>query len=355
MSRLDVQITTKILRVIYNINKMNKNKKKIITIITIFLILIIWVASSKKEIFNKDKSRVGIAPPKITNYLEKKVDISLDVKNSEFNYPDKLSVLSVQKVSISENEAVEVAKKLNFNEKYSTFKDSRFGNIYLWKNNDSSLIVYPNQSHYLYTKIHNKQKSNTKLSDELIISKCKEFLTNFFSEKESVLEYNKIHYFEETDEGYKETTKGYETVYRVDFSPVYNKLKIIEDNPIDAPTTVWINDLGEISKVEIKRFGKISEPNEQYSIKNFEEVKNSLDKAVLMSIDQGNIIPQDISKSGIGKVNINKIELNYLRDQYNSDLYQPIFTLKGESFLKYSSKKVEVILYLQAIKQTRTD
>ena len=93
----------------------------------------------------------------------------------------------------------------------------------------------------------------------------------------------------------------------------------------------------------------VSKSQTLYELKSYEDLKNSLNEARLISLLNDYINISVLTPGDIKSINIDKIELVYLLDSYSSKKLQPVFLLEGPVEVAGSTAN-KALLYLPAIK-----
>ncbi len=330
--------------------------RKVLIIGTVILVIGLGsflIISSRKQ--PTLVSQETVPQPNIPVFVKGQLNIENKITKDQFSFPSSLPLLEVNKgLPFTDNDAVNLATNLGFTNKPIVSKDVFEGTTYIWNNpNNQSLIIYPGVRRLEYTLKTSYSATNKQLSDSEIISIAKNFLTTKNIVDQNNIAFSFFSYYKSTNnESFNLTTKDQANLIQVNFSPLSLNTKLITINPAASPIFVWILPDGSIAKVSVTKFGEITKGLIDYKILSYDEYLKSLSKAVIISLNDGNISLQDTNRQNINKVTIEKIELAYLVDSPNSNFFQPIFLLSGKADLKnYSASKVNITLYLQATSQ----
>lgn len=332
-------------------------KKVLIIILVIILALVAFVVSLPKREKQEERTRLtpsSLEGPKIPKYVEGGRLIESTIEGVSFSFPEDLAVLRVSSGNpFGEDEAREFATRLGFADQPIVAEDVSEGTVYLWSGPEDNLVVYSKSRRIEYglnqtpANVINKQ-----LSNEAVIKISEGFIVkNFLSANEKV-NFSFFAYLKSTGppQGFYQSTREEASVYQANFAPISSEYKILTLDPHSSPVYVWVLPDGTVSKAIISKGLETSFSEEKYALKNYEEFSASLDKAVLVSLDDGNILLSVLSKRDVQKIVVNEVELVYLIDSSYSESYQPVFLLRGKARVKGYDSEVNALLYLPAFK-----
>ncbi|OGM07557.1 hypothetical protein A3E15_00455 [Candidatus Woesebacteria bacterium RIFCSPHIGHO2_12_FULL_42_9] len=280
--------------------------------------------------------------------------IETTIKESQFNFPGRVRLLESESLSpLTEEEAKEVAAGFGFEGEPRSASGKIHGTRYYWSNSDYTLTVYGGTRKVGYSLNYPPfEYVNQNLSNESLINLSRDFIVDnsIYNESEITFSYfTFLERFESAAEGLRSTTKEKADINVANFSPIESEFKILTLDPNASPISVWVAPDGTIIKAEIILID-LSFGNEEHQVKNFQEFKGSLNKSVVISLQEGFISIVDLPKADLEKVVVNEVELAYLADTLVGGKFQPVFLLKGTATVKGIGGEVPILLYLPALK-----
>lgn len=346
---------------------MNK-KRKIIgflsAVVFIFFVLSFFINKKQKKDTNENGGFGSmLETPSIPNIMKDNPQIDME-ENIDFRIkiPSKVSLLSQTKAFALEEEYIrKTARNIGFENEPIVVKDAKLGSIYLWNSETNSLRVVQNKRTLKYspsTQAHNTIIStpNKQLSQKDRIEIAKDFLNSNFDLNLDDKNYINTVYLTIGDnlESYGQTTEENVLIYHLNFSPIFNNLPIITINPQNYLYYVEILKDGSVLNSEVILTGNIESQKDKKDVVDEKEIANFLDKAIIVSLNEGNENIDDLSGNNLGNIQTSSIDFSYLFDDLESTNLQPIYILKGktklESLTNTQEDLVPVTLYLPAIK-----
>ncbi len=294
----------------------------------------------------KQTEPIALPKPNISNYLEE-IPITSNIEQGSFDVPTSAPLMSVQRGSLSESKILEIAQKLGFGQNYKTGNDTRKGRVYVFTTETDSLVAFLSSGEITYTTRKDFPAQNKQLSDTALTSTAKDFIENYFSPANS-LSFSFVTYLDSADEHSQIVERDLANIYKVNFSPVRSEYRLVQENPTSSGITAWLANDGEIFKVEYKHFETATLSSEKHPLKNYGEFLTTLNEASLVSLDDGNIFPNDLPKDTIQSITVNRVELAYLQES-GKVVYQPIFLLSGVAETT-DGDSLSATLYLPALK-----
>lgn len=330
----------------------NKKTKYLITVMTVALFFVFVFVVVTKEI-QKPETQPPLPKPLIPDYIEEGLSIVLLIKPGDFDFPSKAPLLALSPKPIAEEEIKNIASLLDFEGEPKIYKDIKEGNKYFWTNETSFFLVTPKTNtikhglNKLPDSVFDKQ-----LSDEDLIKTSSDFLSgNSIVSKDEVKPTN-IKYLKENplSGGFQETTKDEAKVFQVCFTYKTSDYEILTLNPSTPLIFVQLLADGSVFNLQVIKLGGVTKTDGQYLLKNYEDVLNSLDEAVLVGLLNDYISIPDLTKDDIESIKVSKISLVYLLDNPLTKTLQPVYLLEGESLVSNSNANYAQ-LYLPAIKR----
>jgi len=334
-----------------------KKKLLIFTGLLIIVVVTLILVKPKKEKVEESiaiRTPVSLQEPKIPKYIEGGPSIEAIFGEKNFSFPTSLPLLLIgPKNPFSQDEAVFFAAKLGFKSEPLVTRDISEGTVYLWSRTNDNLVIYSKSRRIEYslnqtpTNVINKQLENNALIKSSENFLAKNFLSSFEKISFSFFTFLKS---EGPPEGFYQSSKEEASIYQINFSPIESEFKFLTLDPRSSPIYTWVLPDGTISKAVVNKELDISFSEEEYTLKNIDELKGSLDKSVLVSLDDWNILLSVLPKRDVQRIKVSEIELVYLMDSPDSKVYQPVFLLKGKVNLRGYPDEVNALLYLPAIR-----
>jgi hypothetical protein len=338
---------------------MKTHYKKIFVILLLFLVVGVGIYL---QIVKRggEKRVLPIPTPSINTEVKQKPIIELTLTEKDFQFPKNLPLLNKTKFSaLDDSFAKQLGKRLGFDSEPIEAKDTRYGKIFIWNSTEASLIINPvlrKLSYYEtstspldYNSVVNKQ-----LTDNDLILIASDFLINKVGLEKDDFEFANFIYFEQGEniEGLKQTSKEKAQVTQINFSPKFENLPILTQNPLESIIITQILKDGSIPVVEVTLLESINQGHTLYKLKGFEEFVNSLSQAKVVSLNDGNFNPEDLAKDAIKKAVIKKVTIAYLLDNIKNETLQPVYVLEGTATVIGFNQNVNIIMYLPAFSQS---
>lgn len=334
-----------------------KSKIFWLSILIIIPVSIFFLFSFLKKEKTK-KTNINYFTPKIyypTDSIKTKAKIELKIPKKDFNFPEKLPYLSKVQINMTKEEAQKIASNLGFIKSPIEFNDITEGEMLIWNGENYDLTVTLRSSKIKYSLNHNpiekiETAQNKQLKNEDLILIAKKFLEEKIGITEDKIYFTNITFLkpEKNKEVFVETSQENSKVFQINFSQKINNTIILNTAPTQFLYYVQILKDGSILNSEINLINSIKTDNlSLVKIKNYEEVLNTLNQSVLISLDGGNINIPDIKPEDIESSIIDKIELAYLLDSSKNNTLPPVFILSGTTKIK-DGKEVKSIFYLDA-------
>lgn len=333
---------------------MISRKKTILFLLFVILIpgLILLFVLKKPQI-ERLISRPTPPQVRIPTLFEGKPKIELTMTKEDFNFPESTPFLNVSQTStLTKDEVAEIAKNLDFESEPIIAEDVYEGTTYIYSEKRANLTAWSKSRKIQYMLNQDPKSINKKLSNEIMISLAKDFLDRSGFISSDNLEFSGFSYLTGSkggQEGIFSTTKEKATFYQLSFYPKVSDKVILTLNPQNSIVNVWILPDGTVFRVEMIKVGEISKSSREYRVKSYEEVVSSLDSAIIISLDDGNINIPDLSREAISSIRVNEVDIAYLMDSFASTTFQPVFLLKGTASLVKPSDEVNALLYLPAL------
>jgi len=325
-------------------------------IILIFVLLIVgFVYAFLTRQRTPQVSTTPLPKPKIPRTFEGEHGVVIEFTEKDFDFPSTLPVLKAVPSTISEEESKKIANNLGFNFEPAVVPDVFEGKKHRYSGDDYVLLIALKVGKIDYVRnlilgeIVNKQ-----LSDKAIIKIAEDFLMDNELVSSDEITTLSVSYFEERGaEGLYQTERENAYFFQVNFSTTISDIPVITTNPQNSPIYVRVLRDGSILKVHIEKQGQLGESIQVFNLKNYDDVINSKDDAILISLDEGNVYLRDLPSTSIGQINISEIELAYFVEASFSNTLQPIFLLKGTVGVSGFPNEVKAVLYLPAISEAR--
>jgi len=327
------------------------NKKTVLLIVFLIILMFFLLFFRKKTVKNEITQKRFLPPPAVSNYYKGKTQMNFNVSEEDFSFPETMPVFTKSSPNPLEEEyIVKMATRLGFNDSPKTSEDIYDGRTYIWNNEESSLTIYRKSRKISFYKNASIDTINKQLSDDAFIALGKSFISKKLGlDDKNFSFFNFIYYFAPKNSvRYANSSKEKANIIQVNFSPKIAEYPILTLNPQKTSLFTQILLDGSIFKAEYVKTDDIKQSVEKYRIKSFSKVKETIDKAKIISLNHGSINIPDVSEKFIDYIDINKITLAYLIDSPESDIYQPIFVLNGKAKTQ-EEEMVPVTLYLPAV------
>lgn len=336
---------------------MIKNKKRtIIILITISIIIFLAFFVFLKNKNNALKENLSVPKTEIEKKYKDKITITLSLEEKDFNFPEKLPLLEIKnQTELDENFAKKIANNLGFPDNFSKINDPIDGKTYFWNNDKATLFVYTKTRKIKYDSKDKILSVNKQIQKEEIPILAKNFLIEKEILNEDSFKIGEVKFLKESNkiEGYEETNKESATLYQVNILPKESNYEIITTDYTTNSSYIQIRTDGTIYALQITFLPLLSKTTSEYKIKNYNEVKESLDEAVLIEMKNNSYhILSDLPANFFKNTEINKIELAYLMEPNKSTYLTPVFKLLGKTSTNDLEKENEVVFYLPAISKT---
>lgn len=323
--------------------------------IFILIILIIVFAGFVYGFFSgRQEQQVSTTPlpaPQIPENFDGNYQLTFEMKQSDFDFPNTLPVLSTKPSTISDEESRTLAKNLNLDFEPTLVPDVVDGLKHRYSGDNYVLIVSLEAGKINYVKnITPGEIINKQLSDNEIIRIAESFLVdNNLTSQENTQPISVEYFGSLSGAGLFKTEKEDASFYQVNFGSTISDVPTITTNPNKSPVLVRVLPDGSILSASVNKFDQVTESQQVYKLKDYDEVLNTKSSAILISLDEGNIYLPDLPPGIIESITINDVKLAYLVTSSLDLIIQPIFLLEGVADLKGVSENVNVTLYLPAI------
>jgi hypothetical protein len=330
----------------------NKKKLFIFIFISVLGILILFFVSRRKD----QVSQKPIPSLKIPQLLEgQKATYDIKITESDFKFPKSIPLLEREISPITDENARNLATQLGFYFEPLISEDVFDGTTYIYRGTKYSLIIRLKVGEIEYKQNSVPGFINKNLSNEDITFTAKKFLVDngFYSEND--IESSSISYYlESQSQGSFSTSKENAAFYHVNFTFKVAGFPILTLNPSRPPVYVQMLPDGEIFKAHVETLTNLKESSNKYNIKNYKETLEAieLDKAITVSLNNGNINLADVLKGSFEKITITGIEIAYLLNSARADELQPVFLLSGKASINTENEEVDILLYLPAISRS---
>jgi hypothetical protein len=295
-----------------------------------------------------------IPTPVLPHYIEGKLPLKLNINKDKFNMPEDIKIIGIKPTLITQTKATNVASTFDGNPEFSTFQGLEKGTIYIWRSNLFTLMIYPSTNSFKYNLTDTTIPSipnNRRMSQDNIKEKAITFLIDhkILSKDDIVpISVNPL-VINGLSEGFQSTTENKASIFQVNFSYKILNRQIFSNDYASPLIYVRLLPDGTVYSMEANLLGEIQEDNKTVILKNYEDIQNSLDQAVLIGFQNDYINVNDINISDVQEISIDTISLVYLKDKASAEVLQPVYLLEGKAKVRNSSVNYAQ-LYLQAAK-----
>jgi len=329
-----------------------QNKQKIIIAIIILLVTIslVYIFISIK----KTQTPVNITPskPNLVQKYQGKYSVTLSLNKTQFNLPEKLPFLELEssRPPLTRKYANSVASHIGFTGEPMIINDPLDGATYFWKKGDGTLFIYLKSRKIRFSINTSKSGINKQLSDPDILASVQKYITDNQILDAISFQTGTITYLGKSasSEGLEETSKDKAILYQVSILPKITNYEIISLSSVEPTSYVQLTLDGLIYSFQISILPVIRKGVNEYSLKTFDQIKSSIDQAVLIELRAGTSLLSDLPTDLIQNIEITKVEIAYLVESSYDTSYQPVYKLSGKATIKNSGEKPMATLYLPA-------
>jgi hypothetical protein len=332
------------------------NKKRFILISLIVLGLVVCFLFLKKKPKTTPSTPQMITPPEITNYFKEGLPIKVEVKSSEFNFPEKLPYLKQNTITpLTGEQSVLIATNLGFTKDPLKFTDVKNGEVNIWNSDNYSLMIYPKIRKIKLVPASDPREKiasaiNKQFSDQEYLSLASDFFNQKISLDNSNISFSNYVYLkvESGLELYKETAKENAQITQLNFSQSSSKYPIMILNAQDSQIIIQFLRNGEVLNFEASLLTNLTSGEIEYRLKKYDEFTKTANESILVSLNDSNVNLPDLNSKSISEIIVSEVKLVYLLDKPNTDFFQPVFLLKGAATVQGFPDKVSALLYLPA-------
>lgn len=329
------------------------NKKRLLIIIlavaSLVSIVFVIVAVDKKSTSNK----IPAEKPVLEQKYKGSYAIKISTGASQFNFPKELPLLEVESSNspLSQDRAKKIASNLGFLGDPTILDDTIDGSTYFWTTDSSVLFVYANSGKIRFETGEPLLGINRQYTDTEILAIANNFLAKTGVYDDLPYHLGTIKYLQKipNGEGLQATSKQKAILYQIGILPETTDYEIVSTSFVEPLSFIQLRQDGSVYMFQSVLFPKLQNSGTKYKLKSYDDIKNSLDEAVLVELRGNAELLTDMPTNLINSININNIEIAYLIETNNSTIYQPIYKLTGEATLNNSQDKYFATLYLQAI------
>ncbi len=337
-------------------------KKIKLKTILIILFVLVSVASLFFIFYSNNKKvetpkQTGFPSLKMDSYYKGNPAIEMSLKDTDFdNFPKFLPYLKQEPLnpfSLSEMSTIAA----NFGYKTDPFEanDVTKGKFYVWSGDTFSLIIYSKIRNIEHTpSINPKPLIENAINKQLDDNYYKNLAINLVSEKFGVskdnLKFSNFIYLKTESglENYRVTTKEDSEITQVNLYFSGGSFPIFTTTGLNSQIYVQFTRDGEVLYINASFFSEYKNGENEYKIKDYNEVKETIKDAILVGLNDSNVNLPDLKSGDIRKIKINSVSLVYLQDSLSSDVLQPVFLLQGTASVTGFVNEISASLYLPA-------
>lgn len=316
----------------------------------LFAPIVFYLLTSKKTPQITPERQKPISIPTIPdNINQQSYKINFKVKEESFDFPEKINIFTYEPQKIDEQELGDIAQNLSFTGEPIIEDDYYDGKIILYVNDQTYLTSSVEIGEIRYG-LQNFPTINTKIDDQEIVQNAIDFLqsNNFTNSEENII--TSINYYKiaPTRVDFEAANSENADIIQVNFTPNISEYPIIDLNPEKTMTYVQVMADGKIYSANTTRLDSIK-TSQEVSLKNFQEVKKSINDSTIISINNGITYLESIPENTIQSIEIDKIDLAYFQASQKESIIQPIFLLEGTVTISTRQDPLPIVLYLPAI------
>lgn len=332
--------------------------------ILIFIFLALSVISIAYLILSsRGKSPIlppaAFSTPAIPDIIKNKPLIQIDVDSANLNLPAKLPLIRQTAPQALESTIIKnIALNLEFKEDPSSANDAKMGLVYFYNNPKNFLIVYPKIRKIKYGPSTSSQTKidgtiNKQLTDNSFVALATDFLVKKIGLPEDSIKLSGFVYLK-TETGlelFKETDRSSAQIFQLNFSSSITPYPILTLNPQQAASYVQFLIDGSVLNAEVIFPGQFSLSENEYQLKKYDEAVNSVNQAIIVSLNDSNINLPDLKDGSIKNIVIQKINVAYLLDKPLSETLLPVFLFEGTAMVEGFETPLHISLYLPAFSE----
>lgn len=329
-------------------------KKGLFIIIGIIFIISLYLVA--KHTNKKGKGEPKLIINQVESVYPKNNSIDTSLTINELKIPNALPILVQEGVQTYNYDwAQQVARNLGFVEDPESYQDLSSGQNYIWRDNEHTLIIAPQVALINYDPSYRTfPKLSSVVNKQIKESEYKRLAINFISRllgisEETIKAFN-IEYLDLLPGNEFLSTVDKETgrIIQVNLTLAESEYPVLTLGSTLSQVYVQLLKDGSIHKVEILYTQTLKPTSEQYKLLTSEQLLQNLDKATIVSINNGNYDPYD-SNNSIEKIKIQNVDIAYLLNAKDTGRADPVFVLEGNATVKSLNDEVKAILYLPAI------
>ena len=337
--------------------KLLKNKKIIFAAVLVAVVVVTLIQLSKKVDKEKQKEPGQfIKPPVITNHFDDNYKIELNTTPKDFSFPEKLPYLRQDKSrGFTKTEIDKISANLGFSGDLIEFDDVKYGKLYIWNGEKSSLFIYSEINKIKLAPSYDPTDSLKNIKDKQITDNeyvifGKDFLVQNFDLDSEKIKFSNFVYLraEKGLELFNKTTQNQAQITQVNFYYSDAQYPAYSENAQDTQIYVQFTKDGEILNAELSLFSEYKPTEIEYNIKNHDDIEKTLDQSTIVNINNSNINLPDLDSDVVKEVKIENIQLIYLPENREVQIVQPGFLLEGTASIKGFINKLPITLFLPA-------
>jgi hypothetical protein len=331
-----------------------KSKFTVLFVVIVVVSIFLYGLYSESKESKRLTSTSTIPTPEIPKYIEGELAVSFDV-DARVSLPRELPALErVQTDPYNSENAFNIAKNLGFTNKPNEVEDILDGVVWFWIGDNATLFVRSKTRTVDYTTFADADNVVVKqVTENELKNTANTFLKNSGFLKNDELVFSSFVFYETNPsrEGLYKTTKERAIVYQLNYSPKITNYPLITLVPENSPVYVQVLRDGVVYRLHYQDIGELISSQIVYRLKTFDQIKNNIDEAKLISLDDSNAYLPEIDSSEIKEIVIKEIYPTYLSSSTVSTTYLPIFVLTGEVEMSRTGDVVNATLYIPAISQ----
>lgn len=335
-------------------------KPKIIIFISLVLLAIISVAYILVTTKNHSTTQTSVntlPTPNIPNYFQTGLSSTLEIQQSNFNFPATLPVLEKQNTTtLNTSAAGAIASRLGFTTSPIEGSDAVNGTVLIWNNKNNFLTITPKINKIKFGPSENPATIipgiiNKQLSDQALQAIATDFLNNKIQVPANSLSFSNFVYLipKAGQELFQVTDKATAKIIQLNYSLQNTNYPILTQDPNSTIAYVQVLLDGTVLNSEIN-YGLSYTPGlTEYNIFNYSRFTKNTNTAILVSLNDGSVNLPDIAKDQLSDIVLKTVELGYLYDSSDSTFLSPIFILRGTAKLSGYTNPLTAVFYLPAI------
>ena len=311
----------------------------------------VYILSQYKKSNTSDQTGLSIKP-NIPNTYNESYKITLSLPEGDFEFPNDLPLLKNTPLkTMTFEEAKKIAANFGYTTEPKTANDIEEGTTYIWTGANGNLLIYSKTRRTSYSSSKGLDAINKQLSDDAMIQLGSDFAASHFGIDNQKIQFSGFVFYNALPNKGELTlaNRPNANIYQINYTVAQTDYPLLTLNPANTVLYVRLLKDGSVNSAIYTDLSGLEKSQEEFKLKNFKQLQDTLSEAVIVTLDNGNINPGQIKQGDITSIEINKISLAYLMDSRTSTSFAPVYLLEGSAQIKSLTQNISAQLYLPAI------